>query len=114
MWLDDQLRDGFQRYGIPLGTLTHNLVCGYVSDHGGVAKGFPLGNVGNVDFDDRDVQQQQGISDGDAGMGISCRVDDQSGTGADGLLDPVDDITFMIGLKRFDGHPHGFAQFLEF
>lgn len=76
---------------------------------------LPGMNVGNVYFDKRNIDTQQGIADNDTGVGEAAGVDDDNGhfigvnvsllrKGASPScsLDTIDDGTFVVGLEGLE------------
>lgn len=74
-------------------------------DRGDVTVGtkrFTGMDVGEVDLHRREADCRQGITDGDAGVGIGGGIDDDSGISIAGGLDRINQGTFTIGLKELD------------
>lgn len=69
---------------------------------GVMPKAFTRVNVGDVDFDDRHVGGLDRVHNGDRGMRIGARVQDDPLRGGAGLLDPVDQIALVVGLPQLD------------
>ena len=68
-----------------------------------LAEGLPRVDVGKMDF--RDGQRRNradGVVDGDRGVGIGTGIDDDSGALAARLLNPVDQLAFVVGLPEND------------
>jgi hypothetical protein len=55
-----------------------------------------------VYFDDRNIKGKQGIADGDAGVSIGSRIDNNSFLSGCSFLDLFDNGPLTIGLKGFD------------
>ena len=49
------------------------------------------------------------VVDGDRGVGVGPGIDDDARGLVAGLVDPVDQIAFMVGLAEIDGKPELFA-----
>lgn len=56
----------------------------------------------DVDLDGGDSDGLEGVQDGNAGVCVSCRVDDDAVDLAVGLLDLVDDAALVVGLEDLD------------
>ncbi len=83
----------------------HDHALGSHADIGMPAKRLPLIRVGEVDLDDRLVQHLQGVEEGNRRVGVSPGVDDHAGTLGPGLLDPVDELAFVVRLPEHDLQP---------
>lgn len=99
---------------IPINTQPGNYGSCLVTEEALVPKVFPCMHVAYVKLDKWNIDPEQGIADGNAGVGESSRIDDD---GIDALswltgdrrcnqlaeatcfLDAIDDGAFMIGLK---------------
>jgi len=66
-------------------------------------------DVRKMDLDGGNVDRRDGIPEGHARMGVSCRVEDYEVVFAKRLLDPRYQLAFDIGLPALDldPHPHG-------
>ncbi len=65
-------------------------------------EGFPRVDIGQMHFDERDRHRSQRVAQGDAGMGVAARVDDnESHSFTSGSLDAVDQVTLMIALEGY-------------
>ena len=80
---------------------------------GNLAEGFPGIYIGNMDFHSRQGNGFQGIQNGNGGMGIGRRIDDDSVDLAIGPLDLVYKGSFVVGLKLFDFQIQFFRSFLQ-
>ena len=77
---------------------------------GVVAEFLALVDIGDVHLDDRHLEHEQRIEDGDRRCRVSRRIDDE----ADGLLgarllNPIDDFAFVIGLAKHQRKPVTFC-----
>ncbi len=63
-----------------------------------------------MDFNNRYIQKQNRVTNGNACMGIRRRVNDQTIKGIYGLLDFFNDFPLMVGLEGLDLNA-GFAAF---
>ena len=61
---------------------------------------FPLVNVGEMNFDQRLFKQFCGVQHGNRAEGESCRINDDSALLFECLLEPIDHLSFMIGLAE--------------
>ena len=59
-------------------------------------------DVGKVDLDGRHASGRNGISQGDAGMSVGGGVEDQGVELVLGLLNPADQLPFIISLSEID------------
>ena len=73
------------------------------ADVGMMAEGFTLENIGQVNLYDRAGALQQRIHDGDRGVGVGRRIDNDTQRIAPGLLDPSDDFTLVVALAEIQG-----------
>ena len=73
------------------------------ADVGMMSEGFTLENIGQVNLYDRAGALQQRIHDGDRGVGIGRRIDNDTQRIAPGLLDPSDDFTLVVALAEIQG-----------
>ena len=93
----------FQRQFITVRTQPRHHADREVGKTGVVAEGFARVNVGKVDFDERDGRGCQRIAQGNAGMGVARRVDDDEiDVIARSLVHAIDQATFVVVLKSFD------------
>src|SRR5690606_34192483 len=68
---------------------------------GMVPEWLPRMYVGQVDFDKGNGNRQQGIAQGNRGVGEGCRIDDdESDLLLAGQMNPVDQFVFGIALQR--------------
>ncbi len=63
-------------------------------------------HVGEMQFDGRNLGGRDGVAQRDRGVGVGAGVDDETGDGAAGALNPVDEDALVIGLA----HLHRGAQ----
>ena len=63
---------------------------------------LPLGDVGDMHFDDGDADGADAVGEGDRGVGIASRVHHHGVILAVGLLQLVDQDTFVVGLEIGD------------
>jgi hypothetical protein len=76
-----------------------------------VAEGFARVNIGKMHFDERDGGRRQRIAQGDAGVGVARRVDDDEvDVIARGLVDAVDQRAFVVVLEGLDLGAGGFSR----
>ncbi len=87
---------------VALGTRTGNDGGRLGGDVGVVAEGLPLVHVGEVYFDDWQFGCFQGVVEGDGGVGVGGRVDDDTGGRGAGGLDGVDEVALVVGLHEAD------------
>jgi hypothetical protein len=72
---------------------------------------FPRKYVADMNLDEWDAYRRQRISQGDAGMGIGRRIDHNEGNpGGTRSLHLVDQLTFVIALKAFQGCAGAFCH----
>ncbi|MCY1181937.1 hypothetical protein D9M73_224720 [compost metagenome] len=67
-----------------------------------VAEGLAGVHVGQVDFDHRQFAGDQGVADGDRGVGPRGRIDDDPGAATAGGVNPVEQFAFMVGLAKLN------------
>lgn len=65
-----------------------------------LTEAFARRRVGQVHLNNRHRAGGQSVSDGDRGVGVAGRVQDERRTVPAGFLDPVDKLAFMIGLAE--------------
>ena len=65
-----------------------------------------------MQLDDRAGEVLERIEDRNRGVCISCRIDNDASSYSDGLLDPVDELTFVVGLAEADFETHAFRPLL--
>ena len=70
---------------------------------------FARGDVADVDFDGRNADGAQGVGDGDAGVGVGGRVDDDAVARSQRLLDTVDDRALVVALEELTAHASALA-----
>src|SRR5512139_2354092 len=93
----------FQRQFVTVRAQTRHHADGKVGKIRMVAERFARVNVGKMNFDERDGGGRQRIAQGDAGMGVARRVDDDEvDVVARSLVDAVDQGAFVVVLKGFD------------
>lgn len=63
---------------------------------------FPGMDVGEVDFDGGEAHGGDGVTEGDASMGVSGGIDHDDVELFGGLLDPSDEFAFDIALAEID------------
>src|SRR3954465_15615555 len=73
--------------------------------HGAVSEFLTRVNVGKMDFDDRDFDVRQSVTDGDAVVGPSPGIDDDSGCAGTDVLNGVNQGSFMVGLDVTNVQP---------
>ena len=69
---------------------------GAQADIGVLAKAFTLVHVGDMNLQHRPVEGVERVQKRDGSMGERGGVDDDPGGGVAGLVDPVDDLSFMV------------------
>ena len=69
---------------------------------GMVAEFLAAVDVREVQLDHRQLAGQQGIHDGDRGVGVAGRIDDDGGVAGARLLDPGDQFALVVGLAEID------------
>ena len=65
---------------------------------------FSFVYVGDVDFDDGDVNGADAVSDGDGSVGVCAWIHDHTDTMAVSFLKFVDEAAFMVGLVILELH----------
>ena len=63
-----------------------------------------------MNFDHRAIERRQSIQNRDGRMRIRRRIDDDPRRRPPRLLNPVDQLAFMIGLQKPDGNPQILGQ----
>src|SRR5579864_8696369 len=71
----------------------------YIRD---VAKILAAKNVGKMHLDDRHFRCLERVEDGDRRVRISPAIQNDAVSGVARLLDPIDELTFVIGLSKID------------
>src|SRR5512139_2215052 len=93
----------FQRQFVAVRAQTGYHANGEVGKIRVVAEGSARVNVGKMNFDKRDGGRCQRVAQGNAGMGVSRRIDDDEiHAVACSLVQPVDQGAFVVVLKGFD------------
>src|SRR5581483_11404190 len=72
------------------------------ADIGVVAKALAPENVRQMHFDDRQVGGVERVEHGDRGVGQRAGVEDDAVRGVARLVNPVDELAFVIGLAALD------------
>lgn len=100
-----QLQRGFQRQHVGHGTKARDRALRRHADIAFMAEGFALVRIGQVDFDHRHGDALDRVMQSDRGVGQAARIDDD-GMGAlrMGLLQPVNQMAFMVRLAKIDRH----------
>jgi hypothetical protein len=75
----------------------------FVSQKGLVAEGLPAMNVAEMELHKRDGNGQQGVAQGDRGVRVRARIDQQAIHLAPGGLDAIHQGPFMIALEASQG-----------
>lgn len=92
--------NGIQRQEISIRTQPRDDALGEIGEIGVLAERFPGMDVGQMHFNKGDLDSGQSITQGDAGMGEGCGVDDDVGNAlADRFLNRVDQYMFGIALQ---------------
>lgn len=68
-------------------------------------EGFALVNIGDVNLGNRQTHGLESVVDRHRGVRIGCRVDDNGIGGVPGILNPGDQLAFMVGLAKIDTEP---------
>src|SRR5512139_1112401 len=93
----------FQRQFVTVCAETGHHADGEVGKIRMVTERFARVNVGKMNFDERDGGGRQRIAQGDAGVRVARRVDDDEiDMVAHGLVDAIDQGAFVVVLKGFD------------
>jgi hypothetical protein len=99
---------GFQRQFVALGAKTGDNADGDIRKIRMGAERLPPVDIRQMYLDEGDGHRRQGITQGNTGMGIGGRVDDNE---ADvllaGRLHPVDQFAFMVALEAFEADTEG-------
>ena len=66
------------------------------------AERLALVDVGDVDLDDRAGEGGERVEDGDRGVAVAGRVDDDRRRALARLVDPVDEFVFAVALAEVD------------
>src|SRR4051812_13181313 len=72
-----------------------------------MAKALASMNIRNVDLDRRSSAAGDGIAQSDRGVGIGASVDDHAGSLRSCFLDPVHQLSLVVGLAERDRRPQG-------
>src|SRR3546814_3439553 len=72
-----------------------------------VVVGLAPVDIRDVQLDDRAGKHLQRVEDGDRGEGQGSGIDDDAGPFVDRLVDPLDDLPFVVGLVETDRAPAG-------
>ena len=78
-------------------------------DHGMVPEGFALVDIRDVNLDHRNIERGERIVNGDGGVRIGARIDDDAGAHRPRFLNPVDEFALMVRLVA----DHGKAERLR-
>jgi hypothetical protein len=81
---------------ITIGTKAHNLTHSHLSKVGTVTECLAAGEVGKMDFDCRNIDGGDGITERCTGVGIRPRVDDQRIDSSHRPLNGIDKPSFMV------------------
>ena len=69
-------------------------------------KRFARANVADMDLDNRRLEREKSVEDGHRRVRVAGRVNDQPGRFLSArFLDPVDDLTFVVGLAKLEATP---------
>lgn len=93
---------GFKTQNIGEVTETRNLAATDSGEQGRVPELLSGVNVREVDFDRGHGHGNNGIAKSHRGVSVSGGVEDDDISGAFGLLNPIDQFTFIVGLPEFD------------
>src|SRR5512141_664932 len=100
----------FQRQFVAVRAQARHHANGEVGEIRMMAEGFARVNVGKMNFDKRDGGGRQRVAQGNAGMGVGRRVDDDEiHLVACRLVQPVDQGAFVVVLEGFDVCTGGFS-----
>src|SRR5690242_11460180 len=73
-----------------------------LADKGVTPKSFAAVRIGNVHFDNGDLDGSQGVHNRNRGMGIAGGVENDRTAFGPRLLNPVDQHAFVIGLPKYN------------
>src|SRR3954454_1494891 len=74
-----------------------------------MAKAFASMNIGKMDLDRRSGAAGDGIAQSDRGVGVGAGIDDDARALRSRLLDPVDQLSFVVGLEERDRNSQGLS-----
>ncbi len=94
-----------------MGAQAADLPGGNVGNKRFMAEGLALVYVGEVDFNNRYIEQQQGVTNGHTGVGEGGRIDDYCGTFSRGGLNPFYNLSFVVGLENIQFNLQGGSLF---
>src|SRR5574340_594564 len=101
----------FQRQFVSVCAQAGHHANGEVGEIRVVAEGFARVDIGKMNFDKRNGGSRQRVAQGDAGMGVGRRIDDDEVHAvAGGFVQALDQGTFMVVLEGFDERPGRVAQ----
>ena len=95
----DEVFGGAQGNHITVSAEAHDAPNGNIGDGRMVAERLPLIDVREVHFDAGDADRQNDVADGDAGVGIGGRVDNQDRDLTASRLNTINQEAFAIGLE---------------
>lgn len=71
-------------------------------------------NIGQVDFNGRNADRSNCVTEGDARVRIGRRIEDNDIEFTLGMLDPFDQLTLEVGLAEINGRAEHFRPFSHF
>lgn len=89
---------------VPGRTEARNLADGHRGNVRAPPKGFTLVDIGEMDLNGWNFCGDDGIPQGNAGMRIACRIEDDGVKSASRFLNPGNQLPFHIGLSDVDSH----------
>ena len=103
----------FECYLIALDTCTTDRLFTIHAGIGYLPKGFSLGHIRDVYLHGRNADGFQRVQNGDAGVGIGGRIDDDAIIFAVRTLNLIHETTFVIALKMVDRDVHLLGAILQ-
>ncbi len=86
---------------------------GHVGQQGDATKRLARIGIAQVHFDKRPTAGQQSVAEHHAGVSIAARIEDVTVRGVAHRLNPVDQLTFVVGLKGVDFHGQLLSKSLQ-
>src|SRR5690606_14505079 len=68
-----------------------------------MTEALTLIDIGDVNFDHRHIERRQRVMDGNRGVRISARIEDEAARLLPCLMDPVHKLALMVGLAADNG-----------
>src|SRR3990170_7349403 len=97
------LLEPLERLPVPLGALSQDAVRDHVLDHRAAPPLLPLGDVREMDLDDRPPEELDGVADRVAVVRPRTRVEDDPVRPAPRVVAPVDELALVVRLEAADG-----------